>query len=321
MSDEEKIIVLIPVYNDWDCLNELITSINDKAPNHLSGKIQFLIINDGSLETVKLPNNIKKKTDLLTLRTNLGHQKAIAVGLSWLYKNKKYERVAIMDSDGEDKPEDLFSLIDKSVQTPETIIAAKRASRENGMLFSLFYILYKKLFWILTGKKNSFGNFLVLPSHFVERVVYMPEIWNHLSSALIKSRLPISEVPTKRGYRYSGKSKMSFHSLLLHGFGAISVFTEKVTTRLLTSALLLSFLSAAFGVTTICIKYFTNLAIPGWASTMILVSIIILLQGTLLSLFTLFLFLSSKSLIQFIPAIHFENYIRKKETDGQQLLL
>jgi polyisoprenyl-phosphate glycosyltransferase len=245
---------------------------------------------------------------ILRMHRNIGHQKAITIGLAYIHHHYDFSRVLIMDCDGEDRPADAVQLLNTSLQNPDKIILAHRSSRAEDFLFRIFYSFYKILFRILTGKSIAYGNFMVIPKPTLDTLVYHNEIWNHLSAAIIKGEFPFTAVHTFRGKRYAGKSKMKFNDLLLHGFGAISVFTEQMASRLLMISSVLISISFLGILTILGIRWFTELAIPGWASTILSSMLVVLLQSILLSLFTLFLFLSSQSNRKFIPALHYEDY-------------
>ena len=245
---------------------------------------------------------------VLKLHRNVGHQKAIAIGLAYIHHYMQCNNVLIMDGDGEDKPEDASELLTASVQNPGKIILAHRGSRTEPFLFRVFYTFYKFLFRFLTGKKIAYGNFMLIPASVLNILVYHNEIWNHLSAAIIKAGFPFLSIQTARGKRYTGNSNMSFTDLLLHGFGAISVFIEQMASRLLLVSVTLMTISFVAICIIVGIRWFTDLAIPGWASTIMLSMLVVLLQSILLSLFTLFLFLSSQSNRKFIPALHYNDY-------------
>src|SRR6185312_16511352 len=147
---------------------------------------------------------------MLHLQRNIGHQKAIAVGMAFIHDHLECDKVLVMDGDGEDSPEDAARLLAHS----ETgrIIFAQRASRQEGQRFRFFYSVYKMMFRILTGRKISFGNFLVIPTSLLNKVVYYSEIWNHIAGGIIKTGLPYTAIPVNRARRYTGNSKMNFHS-------------------------------------------------------------------------------------------------------------
>jgi glycosyltransferase involved in cell wall biosynthesis len=311
---KESVIILIPAYNDLVSLETLIHNLETILASEPRNKYSILVVNDGSDEPLHLQPSRLFNINILNLYRNTGHQKAIAIGLAHIHHHSECSHVVIMDGDGEDKPEDVLILLNTSIESNGKIVAAKRKSRHEGTRFLIFYFFYKMLFYCLTGKRIGFGNFMAIPKEKLDRLVYYSEIWSHLSAGIIKSKLPYMTIPLDRGKRYAGSSKMNFTSLVLHGLGAIAVFLEKVASRLLTLSFTLIIASVAVILLIIGIRYFTNWAIPGWASTILSSMLIILLQGFLLSLFTIFLFLSSQLQRQFIPAHHYKDYSASVET-------
>lgn len=305
MSDmSQKIIILIPVYNDWKALGSLLKTLETDLSLDKEREYRILVVNDGSIEPAPEFAVGPIIFSRLDLHTNVGHQKAIATGLSFIHHYISSDGVVVLDGDGEDLPSDIPRLIEGSADNAQ-IVFASRAGRQVSLGFNLFYFFYKILFRCLTGRSISFGHFLYLPRPMVDRLVYSPEIVNHLPAAIMKSNLPYRSLPVQRGKRLEGQSKMSFGDLLLHGLGAISVFVEKVATRLLVFSLIMIGLTLLGIGIILGIRWFTDLAIPGWASTIMSSLVIVLLQSFLLSLFTLFLFLSSGAQRKFIPALHY----------------
>jgi len=120
------------------------------------------------------------------------------------------DNVVVMDSDGEDRPIDINKLIESlDNNNSDKIIFAKREKRSEGFIFKFFYQIYKVIFYALTTQKLDFGNFSCIPRQFLSKVVSIPEIWNHYSGGIIKSKIPYVAVGTDRGNRYHGTSKMN----------------------------------------------------------------------------------------------------------------
>lgn len=310
----EQIIILTPVYNDAESLNILLGELGKSLKEFTDTKFSILVVDDGSTEKISLNTSITFPLQILHLQRNIGHQKAIAIGLSYIKENLPCTKVLVMDSDGEDRPEDAAEMLRNSNNTPDKIIFAQRKSRQEGKGFKFFYSMYKFAFRVLTGKRIAFGNFLLIPKPLLDKVVYYSEIWNHIAGGIIKTGLPYTSIVTNRGKRYAGKSKMNFNSLLIHGLGAIAVFIEVIASRLLIFSLILIGISLVVILSVLGIKSFTDLAIPGWTSTVVSAMLIILLQSFLLSLFTIFLYLSSQAQRKFIPARHFIDYTGEIET-------
>ncbi len=310
----EQIVILTPVFNDGESLNLLLNELAASLKEFAHTEFSVLVINDGSTDRLKITPPASFSLQILHLQRNIGHQKAIAIGLAYIKESIPCDKVVVMDSDGEDRPSDVAALLGNSANNPGKIIFAQRKSRQEGTGFRLFYRLYKIAFRILTGKKIDFGNFLLMPRPLLDKAVYYSEIWNHIAGGIIKTELPFISIVTNRGKRYAGKSKMSFLSLLMHGLGAIAVFIEVIASRLLIFSLVLIGVSLLAILTLLGIRAFTDLAIPGWTSTVASAMLIILLQSFLLSLFTIFLYLSSQSQRKFIPIHHYKDYTGAVET-------
>ncbi len=310
----EQVVILTPVFNDGESLNILLHELAVSLKVFGDSKFSVLVVDDGSSDNLNIKAPSPFSLQILHLQRNIGHQKAIAIGLAYIKENLPCDKVLVMDSDGEDRPEDAVALLHKSANNGDKIIFAHRKSRQEGKGFRFFYRLYKFAFRILTGEKIAFGNFLLLPKTQLDKAVYYSEIWNHIAGGIIKTGLHYTSIHTDRGKRYAGKSKMNFHSLLIHGLGAIAVFIEIIASRLLIFSLVLIGISLLAILALVGIRSFTDLAIPGWTSTVVSAMLIILLQSFLLSLFTIFLYLSSQSQRKFIPARHYKDYTGTVET-------
>jgi hypothetical protein len=303
-------IILCPLYKDEASFNRFAVAIEKEIQLITNYSFSILVVNDG---TDNLNLISKLPLHIVHLHRNIGHQKAIAIGLAYAHHHLPFDKMVIMDCDGEDKPGDIKNLLAAS-DRHQSIAVAKRLSRQEGNQFKFFYYIYKMLFFILTGKRISFGNFMALSRKEAGNLVYYSEIWNHLAGSIIKSKLSYTLVPSHRGKRFEGESKMNFSSLLLHGLGALGVFIEIIASRLLVFSLLMIAIAVIAILIIVYVKYFTSSAIPGWATTTVSSMLIVILQSFLLSLFTIFIYLSFQSQRKFIPATHYNDYVKSVET-------
>jgi hypothetical protein len=306
--NQYKIAIIIPVYNDWNSLNILISNIERLLYEDINSHC-LIIVNDNSLIDIPdLPNFQKKNSIILNLKSNLGHQRAIACGLCYLKENIHCENVIIMDSDGEDKPTDILNLVSLSSNS-NSIVFAQRVKRSENIFFKFMYKIYKIFFSLLTGEKINFGNFSCIPYFKVESLIYNENIWNNYSAGVLKSKTPYLTIPTERGKRYDGKSKMSLSSLILHGFSAISVYMDISAIRLVFFSIITILCTFLLMIIVLYIKIFTNLALPGWASYVILFLLIILFQSLSMGLLMIFFFLTKRTTKSIIPYHESKLYI------------
>jgi len=311
----ENFVIIIPQFNDWEALNLLIEKINTDLDPVILQQSTLLIVDDCSTKTRVNPfvDFNGKAIKVLKLYRNLGHQRAIAIGLSYVAENVEADKVIDMDADGEDAPGDINRLMAKSLQEPDKIIFAERNKRTESILFRLFYIIYKSVFKLLTGKVITFGNFSLVPKQRLQNLVRVSEIWNNYPGGIIKSKIPYASVLTNRAQRLAGESKMNFVSLVLHGLSSISVMIDTTAVRILIFSIFMSGIAITFIIVILFLKLIGN-ATPGWASTLGSTLMILMLQSFLISLFLVFMVLQYRSQQHFIPAVHYRDFVEKVDT-------
>ena len=228
-----KIKILIPLYNDWQSLFKLLENI-DHQLNDKDNNISIVIVNDGSSEKVpdSFPSSSKiNSIKIINLKENIGHARSIATGLKFILENDNFDYVIPMDSDGEDRPEEIKELIKKIEPQSDLPIVCERVKRSEGFFFKFCYFLHKLITFTFTGRSIKFGNFTCLPKEVVKSMTGEKATWSSFSGALSKiSKLKIG-IPSERGTRYFGPSKMSFKNLIVHSLSIIAVFKINVLIR------------------------------------------------------------------------------------------
>ena len=228
-----KIKILIPVYNDWQSVYKLLSDINSDIAD-LEHEISIIIINDASnhdrevhVEDLKNITSIK----ILNMKINQGHARCIATGLKYIYEKEEFDYIIPMDGDGEDRPEEIKDLIDHIKDSNNKPIVGERVKRSENLTFKICYQLHKLITFTFTGKSIRFGNFTCLPKKTVEKLVNEKATWNAFSGSLRKIENDLIAIPSIRGKRYFGPSKMSFMNLLKHSLSIISVFKKNFLIR------------------------------------------------------------------------------------------
>jgi polyisoprenyl-phosphate glycosyltransferase len=305
--------VLIPTFNDWEALGELLPALErELVSNELA--VRVLVVDDGSTERGECAGQSNwtavRSLEVLRLRRNMGHQRAIAVGLCHLVEHQAGRGIVVMDGDGQDKPTDVPRLLSASRASPDDhAVFGSRLRRSEGVVFALFYHLYRLLHWMLTGVPVRIGNFSYLPWRDASGLVVCWELWNHYAAAVIHARIPFRTVPCARGHRLKGQSKMHPVSLVIHGLSAMAVFSDRIGVRVLAVSGVLSTLAVLGSGAMLSLKYGTSLTVPGWetwASGLLLVVV-----GELMLVSTLFTFiiLSGRSTSLVIPLRDYSIFI------------
>ena len=228
-----KIKILVPIYNDWQSASKLLDEIDNNILD-LDHEISVIFINDASThdrqEEQKDFKNIHS-IKILNMNINQGHTRCIATGLKYIFEKEDFDYVIPMDGDGEDRPEEIKEFINQIQNSNDKPIVGKRVKRSEGLFFKLCYEFHKLITLTFTGKSVKFGNFTCLPRATVEKMINEKATWNSFSGSLVKIEKDLFEIPSIRGNRYFGPSKMSFMNLLKHSLSIISVFKKAVLFR------------------------------------------------------------------------------------------
>ena len=242
-----KVKILIPVYNDWQSVFKLLENINSEVST-LNAEFSVIIINDASTEnrpefSIDLGN--LKSIQVISMKENRGHARCNAAGLKHINEKEEFDYVIPMDGDGEDRPEELSLFIEKIKEYPDIVITAERVKRSEGFIFKFCYLAHKYLTLIFTGQTIKYGNYTCLPKSVVNEMANEPATWSSFSGALAKISKDRKSIPSERGTRYFGPSKMSFVKLLKHSLSIIAVF--KITLLIRSIIFLITYLFLVIG--------------------------------------------------------------------------
>lgn len=287
MARPASLAIVTPVFEDRDVATRLFREIYET----LGSQVVVVAVDDGSVSN-PLPASSIADAGLdgvvLRLNRNVGHQRAIAVGIDHAARNMPDKRVVVMDSDGEDLPASIPNLLAELDAPDIDVVVAQRKSRVESLRFKAFYVLYKLIYWLLTGRRISFGNFMALTPAAVQRLAAMGELGTHVAGTVLVSRLRWKACPLDRGPRYAGRSKMNFVGLVLHGLKGLMVFAEDVLVRVGAACGLVA-AASLFGMALAIILKSVGYATPGWFSVALGVLLLMLLQTGTITLMTLLL--------------------------------
>lgn len=265
-TEREHLAIVSPVYNDWDCAEQFVGDVAE-TPD-LPRDVTIVLVDDGSTQERSLtkawPLRDGVRIRVVTLGTNLGHQRAIAAGLVEVSGIAGISAVVVSDVDGEDRPADMASLWIHHKTDPRLLIVAQRRKRTESVRFKAFYQIYRWIFSVLTGKRLDFGNFSLIPGAYLPRVCMSPLLWRNLPATLMRSGLPLLRVPLDRGTRYAGQSRMNFIGLVNHGLSGMSAFSDVIYARLLVASGAGVIALVTVMLAGVAVRVFTGSALPGW---------------------------------------------------------
>ena len=228
-----KIKILIPIYNDWQSVFKLLENINLEVSS-LEHEFSVIIVNDASTESkpeTSLNLNNLNTIKIINMKDNKGHARCNAAGLKHIFEKEEFDYVIPMDGDGEDRPEEIKQLLDNLNYHPDKPIVGERVKRSEGFFFKFCYLVHKLTTFMFTGHSIKYGNYTCLPKSIVEKMINEKATWSSFSGSLAKVAKDRAIIPSERGTRYFGPSKMSFKNLIIHSLSIVSVFKINVLIR------------------------------------------------------------------------------------------
>ena len=289
-AKKKRCWVITPTYLDHASTFKLLEKIDELDSDY---NFIIVVVDDSSPikdhDFIKVKNFVPKKSILskkiIELNQNFGNQGAIAVGLHQAFiQAKSSDLFVVMDSDGEDSPASILSLLE-ALKNQNDLAVAKRAKRKSNLMLALWHTFFKLVMKILTGKILDFGNFSAFSYEVCKKIVSNRKLSISFVGCLLQSEFNVLKVKTLRGERYFGSSQTNRDGLLIWGFTALTVFSDKIFVKLIRIGVFFG-LSCFFGILAIILmKLTTDLAVPGWSGVMVTILIssclqlIILLSG------------------------------------------
>lgn len=318
-----RVLAVVPILDDWESASALCERLNECFRDFAGHSLSVLLVDDGSetagpLELSSAGAGLAG-IRILRLKRNLGHQRAIAVGLAFAQENLEFDSLVVMDGDGEDRPSDVPLLVRALRAGSRHVVLAQRGRRVGGLGFRCAYLLYRIAHRILTGRNIQFGNFSALDACALRRLTTMSEIWTHYAAGIVLARMPFGTLRLDRGRRYAGRSRMNLESLVLHGLGAISLYPA-VSIRILFGALLVAVIAAAAGAAIAVLYLLNGLTMPGGAGLALGLIGVLLCSTIFLSIVFIFLNLGFRSLTGVIPIRDYRLFVESCERVHAPLL-
>jgi hypothetical protein len=270
-----------PIYFDVPAFSRLREELLASAGPHIGssfGGVRFLAVDDSAGLDPQI-DRLRGLADTIVVEPafNLGHQRAIVHALRGVrFADGDY--IVTLDADGEDRPEDLLRLLapllESETDRRKMAIAIRTFRREN-LTFKLLYFFFKIAFRALTGVTVRSGNYAAYRGWLANRILAHPHFDLCYSSTLISLKVPFEGVPCPRGTRYAGKSKMGYLGLMLHGIRMLMPFTDRIAIRALVAFSVIFGLGLASALVVAGVRLGTDLAIPGWATSTLLLVLIL----------------------------------------------
>lgn len=210
---EKKISVIIPVFNEQDCLGELYSKIIDSL-NDLNPEIIFVddCSSDDSLKILKHLAIKDARIKVISFRKNFGQTAAISAG----FDIAKGEILVIIDADLQNDPADIPKLI-KLIDEGYDVVSGWRKKRKDSLITrKIPSYLANKLISLVTGVNlHDYGCTLkAYRKEIVKEIKLYGEMHRLLPALAAWVGAKIIEIEISHYPRIRGKSKYGINRTL-----------------------------------------------------------------------------------------------------------
>jgi len=276
--------IVVPCYNEEDVLPKFIERVSAVINKEEYQDSEVILVDDGSSDnTWQNISDISQKDVRfkgVKLSRNFGHQLALSAGLS----ESKGEKVFVCDADLQDPPELLIEMNKRMTLEDADVVYGMRNSREGETKFkkataSIFYRLLDKLSDV--DMPLDTGACRLIKRHIVTLLGGMPEHDRFIRGMI--TWLGFKQVPYvyNRESRAAGETKYTFGKMISFATDAIIGFSMLPLRFSVYLSMMMLFLMGVVLVYTVFSWLFLE-SVPGWASTLLIVSFIAGMQFLIL---------------------------------------
>jgi dolichol-phosphate mannosyltransferase len=274
----KKIIsIIIPIYNEENIIKYLIQRLQSTV-DRLDFNFEFIFVNDGSsdnsLELLTDLMKTDKRIKIVDLSRNFGQQMALTAGIDYA----KGDAVILMDSDMEDKPEDIAKFLEKWREGYEVVYAIRKERKVSFLkkiCFGIFHVLNKMLSEVPMEPAGIFG---LINRRAVEKLKNLKEQARFIPG--LRSWVGFRQVgiELERGERYDQKPRVNFGKLVILALNSYFSFSKKPLMLASLLGIFLSFLSFSAAILIIIFRFAMKFKVPGWASMVVIILFIASMQ-------------------------------------------
>lgn len=272
-----ELSIIIPAYNEEESIPELHARLRllidqfQERHNLKPDAIEIIFINDGSsdntLQHLIAIANQHPSFKIINLSRNFGHQIAVTAGIEQAAGNA----VVLIDADLQDPPEFIMDLYEKHKEGYDVVYAVRR--RRDGENY--FKKATAKMFYRLMSRMTNInipldtGDFRIIGKNVVETIKSMKEKHRFIRGMVTWVGFRQIGIPYHRKERFAGRSKYPLIAMIRFAWDAITAFSTSPLRIVSYLGFAIATLGFFYSIFILYIKIFTNEAVPGWASVMI----------------------------------------------------
>ena len=273
-NEKKMLSIVVPVYNEQLNIEKFYTEVIKNVAT-LDMAFEIIFVDDGSSDTTPLLLSRLTKQDLhvraLILARNFGHQLAITCGMD----HARGDAIITMDGDLQHPPEMIPDLVQKWREGYDVVQTVRESTDDVGILKRLtskwYYILLNALSPVHITPGGS--DFRLIDRRVLETFSLFREHDRFIRGMIGDIGYRQIKVNFVAPKRFAGKSKFSVRKMIHFALDGITAYS-KIPLRLALYTGLISGMISILIILHVLYCKIAGEAIPGWATSMVVVCLI-----------------------------------------------
>ncbi|WP_233862460.1 glycosyltransferase family 2 protein [Paraburkholderia adhaesiva] len=269
----KRIAIVVPCYNEEAVLEETMRVLQNELnrlieAEKISSDSRIYFVDDGSRDrTWQVIDAIVQRGGPaigIKLSRNRGHQNALLAGM-WLAEG---DAIISIDADLQDDVTAIGRMIDEFDRGSDVVYGI-RSSRETDTYFKRVTARSFYRLLALCGVETVYdhADYRLLSRRAMDTIKQFREVNLYLRGIVPLIGFKSSTVEYDRAKRFAGESKYPLRKMLGLAIEAITSFSIAPLRAISCVGFLLSSMSFTVTFWVLCVRLFTDRAVPGWAST------------------------------------------------------
>lgn len=268
-----KLSVVVPMYFEEEVVHECHRRLSLAIADF---DYEILYINDGSTDnTLPILKEIAsndKRIKIVSFSRNFGHQAAVTAGI----KYAKGDCIVIIDADLQDPPELIPDMVELWKQGYEVVYAQRKKRKGESVFKRISAKVFYKLLSSLTDTEipNDTGDFRLIDKKVANAFKQMGE-HNRFIRGMV-AWLGFKQIPIEyvRDVRFAGETKYPLKKMIKLALDGIMSFSVKPLKLVINLGALTLLFSLGIIVYVLISKFTGNALTEGWASTMVIITML-----------------------------------------------